>query len=700
MKAPAKFALILGTLLVLAIYGIRQMGSDDPGALQSSGPLPTLQDQPSANKLANPAAIPAETSQPEVAAAPERQVLESNNQMDVVRGKVVNEEGEPVPEFKLIASFRPNAKRGTEWQERELGPFHGGYFELANLEKGYWRIKPQSKFHRSKKRASFKTPYKGKELVLLLTREAQISGLVLLPNQTPATKATVHLSSGGQRTEVDTDDQGHFLFSHLPGAFECLARDEVFASSFLAKGTSSVMARQELTLQLRNGGSLAGQVLDSKGEVQVGWRVDVRSLSWEREPRDSMTDADGRFEFAHLSPGEYWVEATLDFSKRNIKDAARAVIDITSGEVTEVILGGINPEAIKVHGRVFLDGEPTPEMAVIGKLEGSRSFTSSFQVITDAEGKFEYELPGSGPGHFLVIFEEGRLCPIPVTFTAERIQEIDIHVPAGTISGRVVQTQDKKRRKLKVTCTPEDRSPLHTSYIKRTVPCDDDGSFTFDHLPAGSYRVGVAKSMQANAVIDDVWLDPNGDVSGIELRTGETAKVEVLVLDSAGSPVAGAEVFAQNQKGLMLALHASIRTSSSGRLKLKHLGEGNFHFFARHGDEASPLSSTVSVGSHGEDPIRLTLEKGARGVIQVMDAGRAVPARLWIVNSRGDDFSSTLQTFDLNRYIREGNNSSKYDVGPLPPGTYKVRARVQDGRTVEGEFLLSADAPNSLTLQL
>ncbi len=287
-----------------------------------------------------------------------------------------------------------------------------------------------------------------------------------------------------------------------------------------------------------------------------------------------------------------------------------------------------------------------------------------------------------------------------MTFSEERIQEIDVHVPAGSISGRVVQTQDKKRRKLNVTCTPEDRSPLHTSYIKRTVPCDDDGGFTFDHLPAGSYRVGVAKSMQANAVIDGVWLDPDSEVNGLELLTEETAMVEVLVLDSAGSPVADAEVFAQNQKGIMLAPYATIRTSSKGLLKLKHLGQGSFHFFARHGDEASPLSSAVSAGGQGEDPIRLTLEKGARGVIQVMDAGRAVPARLWIVNSHGDDFSFTLQTFDMGRYLREGNNSSKYDVGPLPPGTYKVRARVQDGRTTSGKLRLSADAPSSLTLQL
>lgn len=700
MKAPAKLALIMGTLFVLAIYGLKQMGSDDPGALHSSGSQPTTQDQPPTGDLASLAAVPAEIPEPAAAATPERQTLESKSQMEAVRGTVINEEGEPVQEFKLLTSYRPSSKRGVEWQDRELGPFFDGQFELGGLEKGYWRIKPQSEYHRSKKRASFKTPYKGKELVLLLTREAQVGGLVLLPNQTPATNATVHFESGGKRTEVETDDQGRFLFSHLPGAFECLARDEVFASSPLARGTSSVVARQDLTLQLRTGGALIGQVMDSKGEVQVGWTVDVRSLSWEREPRDSTTDADGRFEFAHLSPGEYWVEATLDFANRNIKDAARAVIDITSGEVTEVILGGINPDAITVHGRVFLDGEPTQDMVVIGKLDGSKSFTSSFQVNTDADGKFEYELPGSGPGHFLVIFDKGRLCPIPVTFTEERIQEIDVYIPAGSISGRVVQTQDRKRRKLNVTCTPEDRSPLHSSYIKKTVPCEDDGSFTFDHLPAGSYRIGVAKSMQATAVIDDVWLEPNGEVRGIELLTGDVAKVEVLVLDSAGSPVAGAEVFAQNQKGIMLAPHANIRTSSSGHLKLKHLGRGNYHFFARHGDEASPLSSTVPVGSSDDDPIRLTLAKGARGVIQIMDGGRAVPARLWIVNSHGDDFSSTLQTFDIGRYIREGNNSSKYDVGPLPPGTYKVRARVQDGRTAKGEILLSAGTPGSLTLQL
>ena len=699
MKANAKFTLLGGALLALATIGLFQMVQEQADDLRPVGTAAEVQEQATPETLEASGGDSRSTSST-VEVPLRRETLETQVQMETVRGTVLNEEGGLVQAFTLTANYRPSVKSGVKWQERELGPFGGGHFELTNLEAGYWRIQPKSDRHTGHKRASFKTPYSGEELVLHLTRLALVQGTVWLPNQTPAIKATVMLRSAGKPLKTTTDEQGRFEILHLPGNFECLARHPIFASSAVLKGQSSVELAQDLDLQLRAGGTLVGEALGLEGDPLVNWRVDVRSLTWELEPRDSQTDETGAFEFAHLSPGDYWVEAVRDVTQESRQSAVRSAFQITSGETTRVTLGGLNPDAITVHGTVFLDGEPAPEVTVVCKLEGGKSFATTYQAKTHSDGTFEYTLPGSGPANFLVIFEAGRLCPIPVNLTAERNQQIDLHIPEGSIGGRVVQTGSKPKKKIRVKCIPEDRSPLHSSYLSRTVSCDESGAFRFDHLPAGSYRIGVLDTMQADAVIESVLLDANGSVGGLELRTGDSVRAKILVLDSEGRPVADAEIFALNHQGTMFGSNERLRTSSRGTLKLRQLGMGEYRFFARKGDSSSLSSDPIMVTGKAGEPIQLTLLRGARGEIQVMDSDQPVPARLWIVNSSGDDFSATLQTFDIGKYIREGNNSSKYDVGPLPPGIYQVRARALDGRTTKGVLKLNTSTIVALELQL
>ncbi|MDF1838699.1 MAG: hypothetical protein P1V35_12585, partial [Planctomycetota bacterium] len=103
-----------------------------------------------------------------------------------------------------------------------------------------------------------------------------------------------------------------------------------------------------------------------------------------------------------------------------------------------------------------------------------------------------------------------------------------------------------------------------------------------------------------------------------------------------------------------------------------------------------------------DTPVTQTVElvPGATATIQVLDGTVPMPARLWILNDAGHEFSRTMDRIDHPKYLREGHSSQKYELGPLPPGKYLVRARVLDGREAQGELQLRVGSPAKLELQM
>ena len=95
----------------------------------------------------------------------------------------------------------------------------------------------------------------------------------------------------------------------------------------------------------------------------------------------------------------------------------------------------------------------------------------------------------------------------------------------------------------------------------------------------------------------------------------------------------------------------------------------------------------------------LVLEEGASGQITVWDGERIVPARLSIIGPKGNDYSRTLTQFDHQRYLIEGEQPARYEVGPLPAGKYRVRAQLADGRTAEATLELKLGTIGQLELK-
>jgi len=187
-------------------------------------------------------------------------------------------------------------------------------------------------------------------------------------------------------------------------------------------------------------------------------------------------------------------------------------------------------------------------------------------------------------------------------------------------------------------------------------------------------------------------------VSDIDLLAGGNGKLTVLVQDLDGKPVKGAEVFAFDAQGTMHFPLDTPRTNSDGIKKFRRLGESEYRLMAQTKAGASAVTPPVHVDSAMAQTITLTIESGGSLMIQWPDQPPAELDRLWVIDAHGRDFARAMTTFDSRRYITQGDGARPRRIGPLPPGPYTVRARLQNGQSAQVECEVKANALKTVPL--
>jgi hypothetical protein len=125
--------------------------------------------------------------------------------------------------------------------------------------------------------------------------------------------------------------------------------------------------------------------------------------------RRLSADASGRFDIDGLSPGKYWVssepsekEAAALMKAQGERDLEaayrlqrRASADVAEGETTQVIVGGLPREGVRVHGTITAAGQPIAGcLLTVFRLDGGGSAPQS--SATDAQGRYELIVEGAG----------------------------------------------------------------------------------------------------------------------------------------------------------------------------------------------------------------------------------------------------------------------------------------------------------------
>ena len=468
----------------------------------------------------------------------------------------------------------------------------------------------------------------------------------LLPSAPGGVGARLGALRTADRLVFRTGADGTFKATRLPAGDE--QRLTIAHPDFQPKTTGGLSlapgSTKTVDVVLRRGLTLAGRVRDESGrpipdaEIELGSgrgfgaraarALGVNALATARPKASSGND--GRFEVKGLSEGDY----SLTVSKAGFADHRldRVPIDADRRDPLDITLSagaeirgtvsrrdGRSAEGYRVRAMVTGGSEPGfgPFAGPFGgPFAGAGPAGPDLLRGTGADGAFSLTGLRAGETYDLVVLgpdgtgtrREGVAAPS---------EDVDIVVPGpGRISGRVIDAQTGSAiADFEVDFGP-DRSSGRGGFgpggragagraVVRAIRAfaggatpgpeavhSEDGTFTLDDVPAGTWEVVAQAKGYQSARVGGVSVDEGGARDGVEVRLTPGNAIRGRVLDGAGGmPVLDASVTLQRGGGggrglAQLMGESDARTDGEGRFAIEGLAPGSYTVVAQHPDYA------------------------------------------------------------------------------------------------------------------
>lgn len=612
-----------------------------------------------------------------------------------VEGRVVDDLGRPLADFSIVANriengrqrFSPAGDLSRSYRDAD------GSFRMEGFAPGRWELRGQSKDHAASDPMRVTLP--GAEpVVLVVPREAVVSGRVLDPSGAPLAAATVQVDEERKRngfTFVDdgkaADENGFFEIDGLgPGKIVLQASGSSFAPS--APQTLELAAGETLAglvLRLRPGGTILGELVGSDGRPRTG-NVWLNGAGFSAYPE---ADADGRFQVNGVPPGEMRLGAQTE---EGLQIDQR--VTLGEGETVRVRLAPPG-RLVRLHGSVRAGGEPLARAGVSAMRsdDGKAPARASSYSQTLEDGTYELQLPGSGRYRISVHGRDERVLSWSDMLDAPDVEELelDVSIQVGRISGRVTDAQGRALADVLVMSEPE----KHEGAAHGSAQALTDAEGRYELLvPAGQHAVTAGGARRtwsrpepqpfAEARVGGLVVSANGHVRGIDLVLAQGAFLEGVVRNPDGS--AAALAFLWSEDGTRIERIGMCDGNGQFRLTL---AQGKYSVRATSAGSTVSLSmGSSSVGATSE-PERVVLAVGeTRRIELALSAARRVHLSVRQGATPVGSEVSVLDERGRRQPVQSGENGEAW-LGPLVSGRYTVRAQ-RDGKEVEREFEVGA----------
>jgi hypothetical protein len=413
----------------------------------------------------------------------------------------------------------------------------------------------------------------------------------------------------------------------------------------------------------------------------------------------NTADANGEFRVEHLEPGSWQViaiEGSLDGDQAALLAGLKmAMVEVADGETTHVVLGAAPKDPVHITGEVN-PGEEVAGGLVIFIPEGEGMLGSMRMGVIDGAGKFELDLERSGT--YVVTVQStptGGVGQDSVEFIevipSGEAHHVKLDLPAGAITGRVTDKSGNALANVRVSLYTDGGATTGTmsggKYTESTT--DEDGEYKLPHLQKGKYTVGAggrpltsafsSESDYGRVVRDHVSVSEGSITGGVDFELNEAGSITGRILDESGAPVAGASLFVRDKDGNLLERISMQTSSASGEFTYGGVAPGRY-FVSAHAELLStPAGVTAEVRSGEATTIELNLEPATILRITCVDAeGNPVIANIEVRDSGGLDYAGQFGMNDLEKMLTEDFSTTTRNVGPLPPGKYKVIATMGD----------------------
>ena len=424
-----------------------------------------------------------------------------------------------------------------------------------------------------------------------------------------------------------TDSTGKFRLRDLaPGEYAISFEKEGFvASEINGHRTIEVPASGGpliLTAELLPLGTVGGRVVDDQRQPIGGIAVEILRLYGRGEQRSGNTDAAGRFQFAGLKPGTYFIRANLNRrdlgSKLQLQKVApsppsdgtvvvRAPVYLPGVQKSEmampiVIRDGENlagyeirvatTSFYRISGTVFDDsGKPVQKARVKLKSADSSYYFGLFgpeaEVLSGYDGSFEFAHIGQGEWRLIAEAAADRTEAMGILkLTVRNLDLENVQVvmhPSFALGVFFEWRQSQRERPEKapqLMLMPLDAS----SGLERYSDGADVERQQIRHLYQGRYR--ITAPARAGFYLDSVMLGDEG-VAGREIEIQAASPPIRLIYKSDGGRVhgivekcAGASIVLLPQDTELFDQAAISRCDDNGKFEIRDLRPGSYYAIA------------------------------------------------------------------------------------------------------------------------
>lgn len=638
-----------------------------------------------------------------------------------IEGKVADPDGKPISGVTV----RPNVSMmpGGDWSElnenfnnifnTQVQTDAEGRYRLEGLRSyGSYTVEAshQSYARTKVRKLDLKPRSTLTDVDVTLARGGSVSGRVLDSGGEGVSGASVTASidraynpaeerewvSFGNNRSATTDEEGSYRLEHLAeGAYTIRVQSsrnpsqtaEVAFAPALRQGIEVIDEKEteRINIEVGEGVSLAGQVVDSDGEPIAGARVRI----YDQISRTAQTDAEGMFHVEGLREGQM-MQLRVSMSGYVSKSVQ---VSLPARENIVVTLD----QSGRVRGRVVSSevGAFTTFRIVSTALDSNGRGNSSREV-RDATGRFELEL---GPGRYqLVAMVTGFAPSKSAEFTVvkgETLEDVEIELTSGgSVEGVVVdRTTGEAVANARISLQPTGRDDSYLSWGGAPgARTDAEGSFVLEGVPVdATISLQVTHAKYAQQTVTGVVVGAE-EPAVVRVELGGGGAIGGLVTRD-GKPVQGARVFAYSQNASASGatrVNKNAVTDAQGRYELNGLPEGVYsvNMSLPAGGRSRGQTATVVDGESTE--LNFDEAAGVRVFGKVYEGGRpAGSGRIQAMHpSRG--FSSGSGSIDgSGNYSLEVPGAGSYSLminwrGPGENGA-RVTLDVPAGRS-EVEF--------------
>jgi len=472
---------------------------------------------------------------------------------------------------------------------------------------------------------------------------------------------------GGRRAKVDwqqrTDDQGKVRFEEMPAGRVVVSANR--GTNGLELVTIEAGQVVEVALELDEGMTVTGLVVDTSQAPVAGADIVVAGWAGNRAPTLAQSDEDGRFELRGVG-----VNSSVGARAAGFAPSLLQGLTGKKGGAMEVHIvlpglgGGLSCTVLTP------DGEPVPNAIVRAGIEGRQSqpkqmadgsWGSLFpqQRSTDEQGRALFLGVAIGDAPVAALFDGFSPWRGTASIQAGRTTDLTIRLqPQASLIGTVRDAENKPHADVYVIVA------RHGTLASASTKTDADGNYRVDGIPIGEFRA----QMQGNG------LRVTTELTGVPGQTvrwdPELPKLRDLpgrLLGPNGAGVAKARLNGSGGGG-----YVSARTDDQGRFTLKNVNH----------DKELRLKAEVGASMFPIEVFRAPPPATGELTLQLRDDQMpSIRLKGKLVGPDGEPFTNASLSPQMrghgNTYGFKTEEDGSFDYGPYPPGEYRLLVRAK-----------------------